>query len=185
MKKLIIALAAVAMVAGAQAAAVSWASGEMVTASGADAGKDDITMYIWEVTSSVYSNYSSITDASALTQKIVADYGDKTASATLSKGTANSGKATVVGADDKTANQAVYAILLFVDNTATGDAAYIGNYYTGTVPEVGNLATANLGLKIGGTGAATSWTTAAVPEPTSGLLLLLGVAGLALKRKRA
>ena len=33
----------------------------------------------------------------------------------------------------------------------------------------------------------TSWTVtaAAVPEPTSGLLLLLGVAGLALKRKRA
>ena len=30
-----------------------------------------------------------------------------------------------------------------------------------------------------------TWTAAAVPEPTSGLLLLLGVAGLALKRKRA
>ena len=29
------------------------------------------------------------------------------------------------------------------------------------------------------------WATAAVPEPTSGLLLLLGVAGLALRRKRA
>ena len=29
------------------------------------------------------------------------------------------------------------------------------------------------------------WTTAAVPEPTSGLLLLIGMAGLALKRKRA
>ena len=29
------------------------------------------------------------------------------------------------------------------------------------------------------------WSVAAVPEPTSGLLLLLGVAGLALKRKRA
>ena len=29
------------------------------------------------------------------------------------------------------------------------------------------------------------WSAAAVPEPTSGLLLLLGVAGLALKRKRA
>ena len=41
----------------------------------------------------------------------------------------------------------------------------------------------NLGTKIGGTGAAISWT--AAPEPTSGLLLLLGVAGLALKRKRA
>ena len=30
-----------------------------------------------------------------------------------------------------------------------------------------------------------SWKTVAAPEPTSGLLLLLGVAGLALKRKRA
>ena len=41
----------------------------------------------------------------------------------------------------------------------------------------GNLATASQ--------AAGAWTTAAVPEPTSGLLLVLGMAGLALKRKRA
>lgn len=32
---------------------------------------------------------------------------------------------------------------------------------------------------------ATDWKTMSVPEPTSGLLLLLGMAGLALKRKRA
>ena len=39
-------------------------------------------------------------------------------------------------------------------------------------------------LDVTGTGA--GWyMTAAAPEPTSGLLLLLGVAGLALKRKRA
>ena len=43
----------------------------------------------------------------------------------------------------------------------------------------------NLAKNLGGTGgtALTGWT--AVPEPTSGLLLLLGMAGLALKRKRA
>jgi len=29
-----------------------------------------------------------------------------------------------------------------------------------------------------------AWTAATIPEPTSGLLLLLGVAGLALKRKQ-
>ena len=33
--------------------------------------------------------------------------------------------------------------------------------------------------------AASAWKSTAVPEPTSGLLLLIGVAGLALKRKRA
>ena len=33
--------------------------------------------------------------------------------------------------------------------------------------------------------AESGWTSSATPEPTSGLLLLLGVAGLALKRKRA
>lgn len=33
--------------------------------------------------------------------------------------------------------------------------------------------------------AATPWQTASVPEPTSGLLMLLGVAGLALRRRRA
>ena len=33
--------------------------------------------------------------------------------------------------------------------------------------------------------AATGWASASVPEPTSGLLMLLGMAGLALRRKRA
>ena len=32
---------------------------------------------------------------------------------------------------------------------------------------------------------ASNWTTASVPEPTSGLLMLVGLAGLALRRRRA
>ena len=44
-------------------------------------------------------------------------------------------------------------------------------------------ATMNFGNMASATQNASNW--AAVPEPTSGLLLLLGMAGLALKRKRA
>lgn len=47
--------------------------------------------------------------------------------------------------------------------------------------------TSALGWGVDAGGTATTWIAAAepTPEPTSGLLLLLGVAGLALKRKRA
>lgn len=49
---------------------------------------------------------------------------------------------------------------------------------------IDNLAL-TIGGDVGGGSTATAWSTAAVPEPTSGLLLILGMAGLALKRKRA
>ena len=40
-------------------------------------------------------------------------------------------------------------------------------------------------LTYNATSSANGWAAAAVPEPTSGLLMLLGMAGLALRRRRA
>ena len=64
------------------------------------------------------------------------------------------------------------------DKTFTSSVIAKGAQQSDTATiQFGNMATA--------TQNASNWAGSAVPEPTSGLLLLLGMAGLALKRKRA
>jgi hypothetical protein len=92
-----------------------------------------------------------------------------------------------------------YTLILLEDSGITDLASYKGegkyfyletgtsgttSYMSGTDPiAVAKMVSAT---SVGNGGATwTEATIAAVPEPTSGLLLLLGVAGLALKRKRA
>ena len=86
-----------------------------------------------------------------------------------------------------------FSLLLFdtAGMTQSDLATYEGNYvlYTGTSEE-GTLPGVTP-VKYGkflryGEVEASSWSTmSAVPEPTSGLLMLLGIAGLALRRRRA
>ena len=54
-----------------------------------------------------------------------------------------------------------------------------------TYNDISDTATLAQFLATGGASTAGAVNVGAIPEPTSGLLLLLGVAGLALKRKRA
>jgi hypothetical protein len=73
-------------------------------------------------------------------------------------------------------------LLILSDSNTGNDLWYMENSGSRTTAKAVQTLS-NLASKVGGTGAAMAWT--AVPEPTSGLLMLLGVAGLALKRKRA
>ncbi len=82
-------------------------------------------------------------------------------------------------------NETVSGYIVLFDSTDVAGSSYFA--YTTVKSATVNSAGSNIALTYGTFASATSttggWT--AVPEPTSGLLLLLGGAGLALKRKRA
>ena len=100
---------------------------------------------------------------------------------------------TVPSSDDITLTPQAYTLVLFKDSGVTDYENYEGYYYvyTSTSTKTQDPVTGNdyVDLTTSEPVLADMWATAApaeaIPEPTSGLLLLLGVAGLALKRKKA
>ena len=82
------------------------------------------------------------------------------------------------------------ALLVLIDSAAKNGSAFtIASFADVEVTDAVIAGGANFGSGIDlYTGDVSTWSTvstATVPEPTSGLLMLLGMAGLALKRKRA
>lgn len=178
MKKLIVAFAAIAMGVAAQAATTTWGSGTIVSHSGVTAA-NAVTMYIFDISSQEYTALAA-KSGEELSKAIDASY--KTVDANH---TGNSNAKKIASANDTTATwtpgDSLYAAVLFVDNT---DKWVAGNVATITAPSSGSAQFKNLFAQYQGTvdSGAVAW---AIPEPTSGLLLLLGMAGLALKRKVA
>ena len=72
---------------------------------------------------------------------------------------------------------------LFIDNNATDEADHF--FAVSTTQKALNIQSGTMNQTAAWVGGTQMGTFAAVPEPTSGLLFLLGMAGLALKRKRA
>ena len=205
MKKLMIAAAIVCAAALSQAATVTWgtdafykpvdAKGTYGTASADKTAKGDVVGYLWEITG---DNAKTIWEAYAAdTSKIYTEFA-KEGHGALGAATVDASKSGVsrnvsmVGTTDWGVGDTAYGLVIYTYNDGKDDW-FVANAAKVTGMDAADATVSKLNLYEGGMigssaqgDAITGWTKVqAVPEPTSGLLLLLGVAGLALRRRRA
>ena len=184
MKKLVIMCIAVAAACVAQAAAVQWNSGTLYLSDGTTkAGKDDITALLWESTADSFSGltaadlYAAQSDPSTIT-----GYKKTQNSTALNVLNLSSGTSYASGSD-------VYSAILYINNKEGGYMASFGHATAGTTKvTIGDMSVYNGGSLNGtpnGSAIDTSNWGSGAPEPTSGLLLLVGAGLLGLRRKRA
>ena len=196
MKKMMFALVAVLAAGIVQAASINWGTGTAVkgiksdsdpTFGTANAATGTLNIYVWLVDQTTYNN----TDVGTIWDTYGSKLNTASGSALGKSGTAGATAVTDGLSFSDSQNTPYYGLVLVgldTDKDGTLDY-YIANKAESVVNTSGSgVNVLNLAKNSGGgSGAAiTGWTSAqAVPEPTSGLLLLLGMAGLALRRKRA
>ena len=178
MKKLMFILAAVAMAASVQAASVSWTCTNVKDGSGN--AIDGIAYFVNAATLS-QETLATYTKASDFTTALSGMY--SYTPSTAGKYTSAAVENATLGLTDATASQ---AYLVVFDTATITDTSH---YYMTEVKDFNTLSgTYEQQVKWGSQStpsqAAGARKAVNVPEPTSGLLMLVGLAGLALRRGR-
>ena len=174
MKKLMIALTAVAMTACVQAGTVKWSTGTAVYVAGSPTDYATGTLQLLAVAQGTEAStvWATVKDGTYTSIKDVA--------------LLSTGKIAATTFDYTNGSYDFYSVLVDGDNFFISDAkgAAVGD--VGTAGVAFSLkATSQLSAKDAADGYQGAGWYSSVPEPTSGLLLLLGMAGLALRRRRA
>lgn len=197
MKKLLIVAAALVSAVAVHAASVQWTITNVNGPTGAalgtghayvffvqqDSGKADTSAWsalegkgAAELIAAVASANFDYTHSDITAADGVWSYNSTTASA-IDQGT--------IGLAGST-KYSVYAVI-FDSETISDDSKFMVTSAASATATYGDSAGTTKTFAIGSqaTASGTWYSTAAVPEPTSGLLMLLGMAGLALRRRRA
>ena len=176
MKKLLVAAVFVCAAAISQAATVNWGISNVKNSAGGapTAG--------WSVMA-FYTAVGAGSDAivSAIQSKTAESKAFDTASlaVSMSKGKVAAKDGTAAGITDTTKNYDFYFVVFNNSNAASAtEYAIVSDLNKEYSSLKGNY-------KAAGDFTSVAWASTAVPEPTSGLLMLLGMAGLALRRRRA
>ena len=184
MKKLMFMLAAVAMAVGAHGAAVYWTCTNVKDGSGN--AIDGVAYFVNAATLS-QDAFKALSGADAFNTALSGMYSyTPTEAGKYTVASSAAVENSTLGLSDSTS----YSVYLAVFDTATITDS--SNYYLTTPATLQTLTGSNYaqvkwGSQSTASQAAGAWTsvTGSVPEPTSGLLMLVGLAGLALRRKRA
>ena len=157
MKKLFILAAALVVGVVANAASFKWSAGNIYASNGTDRYTGNVVLYAYAAADDVSTAFAVST--------VMASSAGAVAATTFS--------------DDRLVGGTAYQFFFTIEDN--------GKAFTSAEKSGVAAATQTVSLTFGNMASATqnagNW--AAVPEPTSGLLMLLGVAGLALRRRRA
>ena len=177
MKKIIIVATIICAAVFANAAQVGWTNGNLAAYNG-----DKYYMFV--------IGQNGATSIATITTLL--DAGSAVDSYSIGGGTVSSGTANLAAsATSPTLGEGSYTAFMVLFDAATptsGSSKYAVLQGAAGYNQSVGAATATItfvGGNAGGMASAAEWKTYGAPEPTSGVLLLLGVAGLALKRHRA
>lgn len=175
MKKIIVTFAAVALGYFANAAAVEW-SAYPIYNMGTEIGSSSYLVYFFDTADFSVANATAELAAGRTTfvSNGIESYGGE------------DGFFMGAGKDTYGNTETVTGYLVIFNASTIADAthAFVSETASGTTGGAGQAASIEfINGETAGMSSASNWQ--AVPEPTSGLLLLLGMAGLALRRKQA
>ena len=191
MKKLMFGLALAAVAFGVQAAQIDWQidAKAIKAQDGSNLSGETAYLMMFESAAAASAYQAKLADGSVkLTDATAAAIDHATSTYTSSKSAGKIDKRTATVASADPGEYAQFAILVVDGDKFVMGSAYEGQFYLPGDDQFGDASGVSFGGTLFAQSGANGWNTnggsTPVPEPTSGLLLLIGGAMVALRRKQ-